>query len=501
MTKSQRHSTRTRHNAGEWPDRAVIDIGSNTVRMVAYAGSRRAPMVWLNEKVTAKLGRELDVSGRIPDKASDMALTALRRFRTILTDLEIEEVLPVATAAARDAENGPEFLDKVREVGLDVRLLSGSEEAQLSALGVIGAFPKAQGVVCDLGGGSLELVSVDDGETHDGCSLPLGTLRLPVLSEDGPDTFKRKVHKSFQKAGWAAAHPGPLYMVGGTWRAFATYAMHKLDTPLTDPHGFTLSVDDASKLAKKLTRSDADMLSDIDGISSTRAAALPNAAAMLRIMLNELEPDRLVFSGWGLREGLLYRDLAPAVKSQDPLQAGVTQFARPRGGSATRAAMIAAWSIDVANGTQGGERLRLAVTMLALALAQTEPNLRLTMAREWTLHKRWLGVNDWQRGMMCAALLAACGETNVPEDLTTLCPAERLKEAVSWGLAIRLSRRLGAGSRSSMLSTSLALQDDCLTLRFDENRATLDGDTVRKDLKNLANWMGLDHKVVIGDKV
>jgi exopolyphosphatase/guanosine-5'-triphosphate,3'-diphosphate pyrophosphatase len=483
---------------GSRPDRAVIDIGSNTVRMVIYRGSQRAPDVWLNERVSARLGRDLVATGRMPEKAMDETLAALARYATILRDLGIGDVQTVATAAVRDATNGPAFLERVRATGLSPRLLTGEEEASASAFGVIGAFPGARGTVADLGGGSLELVMIEDGDCHDGVSLPLGTLRLPGLRERGAAGFRKAVEREMARAGWAAAHAGPLYMVGGTWRALAAYALRSDDHPLTDPHAFALEVDEVDRIAHKVARLSPEALAPIPGISALRASGLPNAAAMLRIMLSELEPEGVVFSSWGLREGLLFQRLSADVRKQDPLLAGVTQFAAPRGGSATAAAMIAAWTADAVGG-QGkrGERLRLAATILAMASAHVEPNWRARHAFEWAMDKRWLGIDPEGRARIGAALLAACGKTAPPRELERLASWEALNQAVSWGLAIRLCRRLGAGSRQSLTNSALTIEGGRLVLWIAPSHAQLATDPVTGDLKALAQRLGLDPEVRI----
>jgi exopolyphosphatase/guanosine-5'-triphosphate,3'-diphosphate pyrophosphatase len=484
------------------PDRAVIDIGSNTVRLVVYHGSQRVPQVWLNERVTAKLGRDLAETGAIPEKASAPALAALTRYAAIVEDLGIDDVQTVATAAVRDASNGPQFLDAVRKLGLKPRLLSGEEEARGAAMGVIGAFPGARGTVADLGGGSLELVMIEDGDCHDGVSLPLGTLRLPALLAKGPTAFRKAVKKEMAKAGWAAAHPGPLYMVGGTWRTLACYAIRSSDYPLTDPHAYALDRDEADRLAKRVAGMDGATLGAIQGVSSSRAPALPAAAAMLRVMLEELQPDGVVFSSWGLREGLLFERLDRAARQQDPLLAAVTRFAGPRGGSPTQAAMIAAWTADVVNGNgEGSERLRLAATMLALAAAHIEPNMRVRHALEWALEKRWVGLDPAGRARIAATLIGAGGKTALPAEFEQLTSAGHLREAVGWGLAIRLCRRLGAGTRVSLLTSELRRDKDQLVLWFHPSRAQLASDNVAADLKALANWLGLEPKIVVAESL
>jgi exopolyphosphatase/guanosine-5'-triphosphate,3'-diphosphate pyrophosphatase len=480
----------------------VIDIGSNTVRLVVYSGAQRAPDVWLNEKVAARLGRELADTGRISDKSADMALVALRRFDALLSGLGVRQVEVVATAAARDASNGAEFLDKVRALGLEPRLLTGEEEARASACGVISAFPDAHGVVADLGGGSLELVSVEGEQAHQGVSLPLGTLRLGALRKRGVGPFKDTVHAALAQEGWAAAHPGPLYMVGGTWRAFAQYAMLLQGHPLHDTHGLEIAVEQADLLARDLVRADPAKLKEDAGLATMRATSLPDAAALLRVMLTELQPTGLVFSSWGLREGLLHQKLPPLARRQDPLLVGVSHFTAPRGGSISRAATIAGWTADVARGEGGySERLRLAAIMLALAAARLEPNIRTRHALDWALHKRWIGLDMGGRARIAAALVGACDKPALSSELLALADEPLLREALGWGLAVRLCRRLGGGSRLSLAGSALRVRDSKLVLWFDPTQADLLADTVRADLAALAKWLGMPCEIVVGETV
>jgi len=240
-------------------------------------------------------------------------------------------------------------------------------------------------------------------------------------------------------------------------------------------------------------------LAPIPGIASSRAAGLPDAAAMLRVMLAELQPDGLVFSSWGLREGLLFQRLGALEQQQDPLLAAVSHFTGPRGGSPRLAAMIAAWTTDAANGNgAGSERLRMAATMLALAAAQVEPNLRQRHAWDWAMDKRWLALDPAGRAQLAAAMLGCAGKPALPAPLKLLATDAVLKEAVGWGLAIRLCRRLGAGTPVSLMSSALKRDGDRLTLCLEENRAQLVSDIVTNDLKALAGWMGLRHEIRIG---
>ncbi|MBO9604201.1 MAG: Ppx/GppA family phosphatase [Novosphingobium sp.] len=469
--------------------------------MVIYGGAQRAPTPLLNERVTARLGAELLHSGRIPEPAIAIALLGLKRYRRILTDLQIEDVDVIATAAARLAENGAEFLDRVRECGFEPVLLPGEEEARTSAMGVIGAFPGAKGVVVDLGGGSLELVEIERGQCTHGVSLPLGALMLGELRAAGPDKFKRKINRALEKEDWDHPVDQPLYMVGGTWRALAGYAMAELDHPLTDPHGFELEGKDALRLAKRMRLINPAKLG-LSRISEMRAGMLPDAAALLHVLLGRLQPSKLVFSSWGIREGRLYDRLDPAARAQDPLLAGLANFCGPRGGPPTLATQLAGWTVDaLPRGGRGSERVRLAATMLALASMQIEPNLRVRQAINWALYKRWMNLDDTGRAMMAAAVSANCGVAELPRQLYRLTNEAMLDEAVSWGLAIRLARRLGGGSRRSLRNTALGVSGKKLVLYLGETHADLWVEHVEQDLANLAARLGLKpaHQIVAND--
>jgi exopolyphosphatase/guanosine-5'-triphosphate,3'-diphosphate pyrophosphatase len=486
------------------PERAIIDIGSNTVRLVLYGGTMRAPMVLLNEKVTAKLGREISATGRLADDAMELALRGLKRFALLLADLGVTDIETVATAAVRDAANGPQFAEQLRAIGLNPRVISGEEEALLSAHGVIGAFPDARGIVADLGGGSLELVRVADGQTDSASTLPLGTLRLPDHRKgNGRAEMRKSLDKAIRKACWdLSANPpaenGALYLVGGTWRAMAVFAMAARAYPLSDPHGFELDAAAAQDLAAGLAATETDALKERDRISAMRAEKLPDAAVLLLALLTRLAPDKVVFSSWGLREGLLYDRLPAHTKAQDPLLAGVAVFANQRGAAPTLAARMAAWTLDAAPAREhGSERLRLAATMLALAAMQIEPNIRLPQAINWALHKRWIGIDGKGRAMLAAAIAANGNRFSLPAEVRALAGEEALEEAVRWGLALRLARRLGAQSRRSLEVSKLVIAEGALELRLAHSHAALFGSPTEKDLKQLAGRLGLGWRLAV----
>ena len=329
-------------------------------------------------------------------------------------------------------------------------------------------------------------------------SLPLGTLRLPDYRGKTASATRKALEKQIEPGGGAIADAAgqPLYLVGGTWRCMAVYAMQEQGHPLSDPHGFALDPDDAVRLAKALAKEDVEALGNRTRISSMRAEKLPDAALLLQALLAQLEPSQLRFSSWGLREGLLFDRLSQHDRVQDPLLAGVAVFAAQRGASATMATRIAGWTAGAAPARRhGSERLRLAATMLALASMQIEPNIRLPQAIDWALHKRWIDCDAKERAMLAAAIAANGNALDLPGAVGQLASDDAVEEAVCWGLAVRLARRLGGGSARSFQSSRLLAREGELILRLAQSHEALFGIPTEKDMKLLAGRCGLEWRV------
>ncbi|WP_226633209.1 Ppx/GppA family phosphatase [Novosphingobium profundi] len=485
--------------------RAIIDIGSNTVRLVIYNGPLRAPVVMLNEKVNARLGRDLDRDGTLSEKALKTALGALERFSRLLALHKVRDVDCVATAAARDASNGPQFLEAVRGFGLSPRLLSGNEEARASAHAVIAAFPGAHGTVADLGGGSLELIGVENGTISPrGITMPFGTLRLPGLRSNDAKAFSTVVHERLKANGWNGGKDEPLYIVGGSWRALAQQAMRELKWPVDDPHGFALPADDVLRIARQFAKGRIE--NPDPRISSSRLASLPDAAALLAELVIALQPSEIVFSSWGLREGLLYAQLEPEVQAEPPMLASVAGFALGVRVSAEEAVAVAKWTAPVCDdgedsnghgpGNENDRILRQASTLLALAAMRTEPNLRTEEATTWALRKRWIGLDMRGRGMMAMTVFANAGLSGIPDPFDRLATRADLDRAIGWGLAIRLCRRLHGGCHTALDLSQLSSTPENITLSLRERGLPLFNPAAAKDIKALGEWLGRSWRVL-----
>jgi exopolyphosphatase/guanosine-5'-triphosphate,3'-diphosphate pyrophosphatase len=291
----------------------------------------------------------------------------------------------------------------------------------------------------------------------------------------------------------------PLYLVGGSFRALARYAMFKLDWPLDDPHGWELDAETAIKLCRGVVAG--KLATNVPRLSPSRLASLPDAAALLAVLAREIKPASLIFSSWGLREGLLFARLSPAVQAQDPMLAGVVAFSETLDVSPAAATMVAGWTADVCTSdaaVSGGptrERLRLAATMLALAAQRIEPNLRSEQALDWALRKRWIGIDDRERAVLAMAAIANAGRTAVPDEFLRLASAAELREAVTWGLAIRLCRKFSGCIAQTLSGSALIREGGRLTLAIRAPLQPLHTEAMEKDLRLLAGWLELEPAV------
>ena len=307
---------------------AVIDIGSNSLRLVVYDGIGRAPLALFNEKVLCGLGRNLGKSGRLNTDAIAPALANLQRFVALSQAIGVARLDIIATAAVRDASDGGEFVAEVtRRCNAPVRILDGAAEGRLSALGVVSGIPAADGVMGDLGGGSVELVPLDAGRVSEGATLPLGPLRLAEFADD-ERKLRDVVDKHIASVPWLRRYRGRgLYLVGGAWRALARIHMEQRNYPLHIIQSYKVPRHDAEQFFQLIGRLSRKSLEKMAAVSKKRTEAVPLAAFVLSRLVNVIEPSRLIFSAFGLRDGLTFDLLPEAERRQDPLIAGCRAIA------------------------------------------------------------------------------------------------------------------------------------------------------------------------------
>src|SRR6476646_2887477 len=227
----------------------------------------RSLVTLFNEKALCGLGREVQSTGLLAPDAVAKALTSLRRFRALCKIQKVGRVYAIATAACRDASNGPDFIARAERIcGTRIQILSGPREAKLSALGVVSSIHTPDGIVGDLGGGSLELIDVRGNRVRSGVTLPLGSLALQDLADKSLKRAERIVKSELTGVAQLRAGRGrTFYAVGGTWRALARIHSVQSGYPLRVMHGYSIPAADALDFARRLRRLvSANMLADIE---------------------------------------------------------------------------------------------------------------------------------------------------------------------------------------------------------------------------------------------
>jgi exopolyphosphatase/guanosine-5'-triphosphate,3'-diphosphate pyrophosphatase len=473
---------------------AIIDIGSNSVRLVVYAGATRIPWIIFNEKVMAGLGRNMSKYGELSEESQQRALAALSRFSLLIRQMGVVRTRVVATAAVREASNGVEFLRAVRKLGFKPEMLSGEEEGRMAGLGVLSAIPEADGIVADLGGGSLELVDVSDGEVHHSASLPFGVLRIGALVQKGDGVLAKKLAKAVEAAGFAKrGRKRPLYLVGGSWRALARLDMLVTDYPLPIVQQYSMASDRPTELQSVIGGIDKSELKNVPSLSSSRVPTLPDANLLLKSLATELRPSELIVSSFGIREGLLYDDLDEESRERDPLLDATREAGRGLGRFEEHGALLDRWIAPVFDDEPWAARLRLASCLLADVAWQAHPDFRAERGVDMALHGNWVGVDGPGRVMIAQALFSnfGGGRNFLGGPVAELCTPDELQQAVLWGLAMRLGQRLSGGVAASLERSRLSLRGGTLQLTLGRGDENLYGETVERRLRALADALGL----------
>ncbi len=389
---------------------SVVDIGSNSVRLVVYEGVVRAPTVLFNEKILCGLGKGIADSGRLNPKAVEQALAALKRFRVLSVQAGARTMHVLATAAAREASNGSAFIaDAERILGVSVRVLTGPEEAYFSALGIISSVYKPDGIVGDLGGGSLELVDVRHRRIGDGITLPLGGLRLSDMAGGSVSKAQKIAKTQLEKADLLKAGRGrAFYAVGGTWRNLAKLYMGATHYPLHVMHEYEIPFADSVPFLRRVAKGEAGEIDGIETVSRNRQSLLAFGAVVLLEVIQKMQPRSIIMSALGVREGYLYSLLPEDVQLTDPLIAAAEELAVLRSRSPVHAHELADWTGEVLKSigvveTENESRYRQAACLLADIGWRAHPDYRGAQSLNIIAHGAFVGIDHPGRTFMALA--------------------------------------------------------------------------------------------------
>ncbi|ACA19484.1 Ppx/GppA phosphatase [Methylobacterium sp. 4-46] len=488
---------------------AIVDIGSNSVRLVAYSGLSRAPTPLYNEKAMCGLGRAVATTGRLHEDGIRRALQALARFRELCRTIRVGRIHVLATAAARDAENGPDFLRAAEEaIGQPIELLSGRREAELSALGVVSGFYAPDGVVGDLGGGSLELVDVRGVAVGQGVTTPLGGLALQDLSGGSLKKARRLAADTLKRAApqLETLRGRTFYAVGGTWRALARLHQATRGYPLHVMHGYTIAPADELSFLEVVERVDAATLAAVESVSEARRPLLAYGAVVLEEIIRSGRPREIAVSATGVREGLLYELLDPAQRALDPLLAAAEELNRLRARCPGHGAELQAWtdafmaSLDRPE-TSDERRLRHAACLLADIGWRTHPDYRGEQSLNLIAHGSFVAIDHPGRAYLAVAVFFR-HEGVAPEKasptLRQLAGGRLFELARLLGAALRVAFPISVAMEGVLPRTPLLLRDGALVLHLPEDLRALASDRLVSRLRGLARLVGVEARIAVG---
>ena len=478
-----------------------MDIGSNSVRLVVYESQQRNAATLQNEKAICGIGRDMVSTGRLHAEGCAEALEALARFRIIADGLGVEAREAVATAAARDAVNGAEFVTKAeRAWGSPIRVLAGEDEARIAAEGVVAGIPNADGLVADLGGGSLDMVTVKNGVTGRAFTLPFGPLRLMDQSRGDPHRARDLVDKGLKDL------PGllspALYAVGGIWRSFARVDMEEQNYPLHVLQQYIIPRGRALRLCKVLAGLSRESLRKIKVVSKRRAEALPYGAVVLERLLDAGDIKDVVISAYGLREGLFYARLSPEDRAKDPL----LEFAIGANDRLSRvpahAAEMIQWSQPLFEG-EGMElrRIREASAYFSDIGWRRHPDDRAVGAMGQVLTAPFAGADHRARALIATSIFHRySGDEDFPRNLILagLLDKDDERRALRLGLAWRFAFSLSASAVGELDHYRLRMTPAKIVLEVPARREAIAADPVQKRLGALAEVFDRRGEILVG---
>ena len=483
----------------------VIDVGSNSVRFVVFDGAARSPAYFYNAKIRCALGAGLSETGRLNPTGRVRALHALGRFAALARGMGLQTMMAVATAAVREAEDGPDFVEEVeRLTGLNLEVIPGDEEARLSAQGVLLGWPGSYGLVCDIGGASMELADLAQGRVGRRVTSPLGGLKLREV-KGGPKALSKHIAEVIARLheemdGETGMR---LFLVGGSWRAIARVDMHRRDWPLTVLHEYRMTPAAVAATKQFIGANDVMALRGKLGISEDRMALVPVAVQVLDELVRVFRPKDIAVSSYGIREGMLFERMPQALRERDPLLEACRfqerRDARLPGFGETLFKFVlplfpeADWQ---------RRRIIEAACLLHDVNWRAHPDYRAEVCVDAATRANLGGVKHEERVYLGLALLyrySSRKEGTKFDGLFKLLSDADAKEAEVLGRAMRLGAMLWLGAHDAPGAFLWNPGKRSLTLSLENRARPLFGEVAQARLKALGQAMDAEARVVFAD--
>ncbi len=474
----------------------VIDVGSNSVRLVVFDGAARSPAYFYNEKIMCALGAGLTQTGHLNPEGRKRALSAIRRFAALADGMGISPLTAVATAAVREASDGADFREEVlRETGIKLWVIDGKEEARLSAQGVLLGWPGSYGLVCDIGGSSMELADLAEGRVGQRVTSPLGPLKLREIKGG------RKAIKAYVREVIAGLHDEMgnetgmrLFLVGGSWRAIARVDMERRGYPLTVLHEYRMTSRQISKTADYIRKSDLQELRGRCNISDSRMSLVPYATIVLKELMRTFKPKDVAVSSYGIREGMLYEQMPRELRERDPL-VEACRFAESKDARLPGFGRILYDFVKPLFPRANWQKKRIikAACLLHDVSWRAHPDYRAEVTFDNATRANLGGLKHSERVYLGLALMnrytSKTSNTRFDPLFAMLTP-DQIKEAEILGKAMRLGAMLWLTAEETPGSLKWKAKSAELVLSLEKRAAPLFGEVAEARLSALASAMG-----------
>ncbi len=467
----------------------VIDVGSNSVRLVVFDGVARSPAYFFNEKVLCGLGKGLAESGVLSPEGRVRALAAIKRFALLLEHMGVEKVSTVATAAVREATDGPKFCAEVlAETGIALYVASGEEEARLSAQGVLLGWPDADGLVCDIGGASMELARLKAGLVGQRATSPLGPLKLTDFKGDMAAHIRETVAETM--AAVQAPEGDKLFLVGGSWRALARLDMARRSYPLHVLHEYKMSAEQMIETAAWAAGQTPEALSEMTDTSMARLKLVPLAAQVMQGLIEVLKPAEIAISSYGIREGMLFEAMPPAMRGLDPLIEACRYMESTNARFPGFGDALYGWLKGLFPAVDA--RLVRAACLLHDTTWRAHPDYRADMCFETVTRANMGGIDHQGRLFLAWAIRSRYNSSKNGEgDSLALLPEAEIETARSLGLAMRLGAMISGAQAVMLQHTALRVEEETVVLALEASAQALQGEVLEKRLQSLAKAMNM----------
>jgi len=472
---------------------AIIDIGSNSVRMVVYHALKRVPLPLFNEKYMCALGKGLAKSGLLNPEGVKQAEGAIARFLVMANRLQVASLDIIATAAVRDASNGDAFVRGLEKThGITIRVISGQCEAELAAKAVLSSFNEPFGISADLGGGSMELAMVERSMVGDRASCHLGGLRIVDATDGKRDKMEELIKSELKGISWLKDSAPPcIYAIGGGFRALGKLHMKKTSYPLDLVHEYHMSRRAVSQMREKLFELSPTELQALPGISEKRAATIVPTAMVLTQLMNYTSAPEVRFSVSGIREGFFFDLLDSKTQREDALLASANDLAALIGRTGTYGRELYDWMTPLfSNEPLAWRRIRRGLCKLSELAWSIDPNFRANWAYHRIIQSSLKGIDHRERLMLALALFHRY-QTRWKGDkseIKLLDERERLW-ARCVGLSANLAFQLSGGRAGNLYHATLTFHNGQTSLKLDEEAAPLRTEAVEKRVEGLGDAM------------